>query len=497
MASQETSSTTGGLCLRLKNNVNLVNVSQSSQGIHASFKMNGGMGGMGGGRLLFGTQPSQENGPMVGMASQAMMEACSQDIIGTADLCTPVEPPGGGGVGGGAAAGGMASPPAMSVMRAKRPRSEHVMDCSQGSQQPAPSQEMPPPPPRYPTAAGGAAYPTHKDPRFRQARAAGSPACRANPFVCAADDESNAAAEATTSSSRRPATTVQLARYRLEFKEVALIGTGGFSTVTRAVSRLDGATYAIKRTSRPLTTPGDQKVALFEVQSMAVMAAHPHVVRYFGAWLEDDRLFIQLEFCSGGTLADKLASGSLMPSDALGKLMRSMALALQHLHKKYRIAHLDVKPENIYGVPSSATAAASTSDVPAQPELEWKLGDFGRAQSLAPSSDTRGYIEEGDVRYMPLEMLNSRFDSLDKADIFSLGLTCYEAFTGYNPPQNGTKFTELRTKGIPLLPGLSNALHKAIRSCMAEDPVERPEAGELVKMSVVGAGGFRGALSLK
>ena len=134
-------------------------------------------------------------------------------------------------------------------------------------------------------------------------------------------------------------------------------------------------------------------------------------------------------------------------------------------------------------MPSSAASGAA-------PELDWKLGDFGRAQSLVPTSETRAHIEEGDARYMPLEMLNSRFEHLDKVDMFSLGLTCYESFTGYNPPQNGAKFTELRTKGIPLLPGLSNALHKAIRSLMSEDPLERPDAGEVLKMIV--GGGFRG-----
>ena len=36
-----------------------------------------------------------------------------------------------------------------------------------------------------------------------------------------------------------------------------------------------------------------------EVYAHAVLGKHPHVVRYYSAWAENDHMFIQNEFCEG------------------------------------------------------------------------------------------------------------------------------------------------------------------------------------------------------
>lgn len=110
-----------------------------------------------------------------------------------------------------------------------------------------------------------------------------------------------------------------------------------------------------------------------------------------------------------------------------------IAKALQFIHEK-GIAHLDVKPDNIYvknGV--------------------YKLGDFGCATLLDRSLP----IEEGDARYMPQEILNEQYDHLDKVDIFSLGVTIYELARGSALPESGSLFLNLKEGKLPLLPAHS------------------------------------------
>lgn len=106
------------------------------------------------------------------------------------------------------------------------------------------------------------------------------------------------------------------------------------------------------------------------------------------------------------------------------------------------IAHLDVKPDNIYvknGV--------------------YKLGDFGCATLIDRSLP----IEEGDSRYMPQEIINDQYEYLDKVDVFSLGIATYELVRGLPVPESGPQFSNLREGKIPLLPGISMQFQNLIR----------------------------------
>lgn len=118
-----------------------------------------------------------------------------------------------------------------------------------------------------------------------------------------------------------------------------------------------------------------------------------------------------------------------------------VANALQFIHEK-GIAHLDVKPDNIYvknGV--------------------YKLGDFGCATLL----DSSLPIEEGDARYMPQEILNENYDHLDKVDIFSLGASIYELIRRLPLPESGCQFFNLKEGKFPLLPGHSLQLQNLLK----------------------------------
>lgn len=198
-----------------------------------------------------------------------------------------------------------------------------------------------------------------------------------------------------------------------------------------------------------------------EVQALAALGSHENIVGYYSSWFENEQLFIQMELCDHSLSVSK--SSKLSTDVEVLQIMHQIAKALQFIHGR-GIAHLDVKPDNIY----------AKNGV-------YKLGDFGCATLLDRSLP----IEEGDARYMPQEILNDKYDYLDKVDIFSLGVSIYELIRGSTLPTSGTISSNLREGKLPLLPGHSVQLQNLLKAMMDPDPVWRPSARELVENPIL------------
>ncbi|XP_065861302.1 wee1-like protein kinase isoform X2 [Euphorbia lathyris] len=242
-----------------------------------------------------------------------------------------------------------------------------------------------------------------------------------------------------------------LSRYLTDFQEIQQIGSGNFSRVFKVLKRIDGCLYAVKQSTRKLHQDADRRKALMEVQALAALGCHENIVGYYSSWFESEQLYIQMELCDC-SLSTKKSSKAFTEGEVLEILH-------QFIHER-GIAHLDVKPDNIYvknGV--------------------HKLGDFGCATLLNQSLP----IEEGDARYMPQEILNEIYDHLDKVDIFSLGASIYELIRGSPLPQSGSQFFNLREGKLPLLPGHSLQFQNLLKVMIDPDPVQRPSAKELVE----------------
>lgn len=183
------------------------------------------------------------------------------------------------------------------------------------------------------------------------------------------DDDWTAATTGTNNAAAK-------SRFYSDFDVIGELGKGSFGTVYKVLSRLDGCMYAIKEARRQAKGAADRdrmlkevrttktreskfcvscKMAnqnqnfLFFLQVYALAAlsdqadtANFHIVRYHQAWMEDDRLFIQTELCSG-TLGDEVARGPLT-SQRRYKLLREILLALDFIHRN-NMVHLDIKPE--------------------------------------------------------------------------------------------------------------------------------------------------------
>lgn len=181
-----------------------------------------------------------------------------------------------------------------------------------------------------------------------------------------------------------------------------LLGSGAFSKVYKCMKKIDGWTYAVKKSRRHFRGKADTYVnfqdaslyylrltvsirfrerALREVQALAALSSSRHVVRYFDAWIENELLYIQLEHCSGCSVAAFVEKHKPLhiPEATLCKILAHIAQALADMHSK-KMVHMDVKLQNVLVAPGEI----------------YKLGDLGTVAHMDGSME----ITEGDNRYL-------------------------------------------------------------------------------------------------
>ncbi|XP_003967224.1 wee1-like protein kinase 2 [Takifugu rubripes] len=285
---------------------------------------------------------------------------------------------------------------------------------------------------------------------------------------------------------RRAVQAFMLSRYESEFLELECIGVGEFGAVYKCVKRLDGCLYAIKRSRRPLAGSANEQLALKEVYAHAVLGHHPHVVRYYSAWAEDDHMIIQNEYCDGGSLADailqKEGHGELFSEPKLKDLLLQVSMGLKYIHGS-GLVHLDIKPSNIFVCQRTDTSGACEGESEEDDDgrtstgVVYKIGDLGHV-----TSTNNPQVEEGDSRFLASEVLHEDYSNLPKADIFALGLTVLLAAGAPPLPQNGDEWHNLREGKLPELPQeLSPPFRALLQLLLYPDLTKRPSAKELCK----------------
>lgn len=272
-----------------------------------------------------------------------------------------------------------------------------------------------------------------------------------------------------------------ITRYEKEFVELSLIGHGEFGLVYRCLNRLDGCEYAVKKSIKPVAGSIFEKTALNEVYAHAVLGKHENVVRYYSAWAENNHMLIQNEYCNGGSLQSLLMDRNLAEPE-LRTLLMHVAEGLKYIHSN-DLVHMDLKAGNIFltkvphrPVPSDSCDDGFDEDVcedgfENEFIITYKIGDLGHVTSV---NDPQ--VEEGDCRYLPNEILQEDFTHLQKADIFSLGVTLYEAAGGKPLPKNGPEWHRLRNGNVPVLSQLSAEFNDIIKQMTHPDPNKRPSS---------------------
>ncbi|KAJ1828168.1 spindle assembly checkpoint kinase, partial [Coemansia sp. RSA 2599] len=139
---------------------------------------------------------------------------------------------------------------------------------------------------------------------------------------------------------------------------------------------------------------------------------HPHILRLYGYFHDEKRVYLILEYASEGEMYKLLQKQGSFTEPAAAKYIAQMASALEYLHAKH-VIHRDIKPENLL--------------LNANGDL--KIADFGWSVH-APNSRRRTLC--GTLDYLPPEMVEGR-DHNASVDLWSLGVLMYEFLVGVPP----------------------------------------------------------------
>ncbi|KAL6468970.1 hypothetical protein MHYP_G00224940 [Metynnis hypsauchen] len=296
-------------------------------------------------------------------------------------------------------------------------------------------------------------------------------------------------------SKRKTVVGCHLSRYASEFHELEQISSGEFGAVFKCVKRLDGCIYAIKRSKKPLAGSVEEQTALREVYAHAVLGQHPHVVRYYSAWSEDEHMLIQNEFCNGGTLSDLITENErrlkLLSEVRLKDLLLQVSRGLKYIHSA-SLVHMDIKPSSIFISRRSvihdihvdgdgSDAAVMYKIVVRTPMDPHRAGDLGH---VTHASSPR--VEEGDSSFLANEILQEDYGNLPTADIFALALTVVSASGVKALPKNGEAWHTIRRGHLPYIPQvLSLDFQHLLKLMIHPDPACRPSASALTKHPVL------------
>lgn len=267
------------------------------------------------------------------------------------------------------------------------------------------------------------------------------------------------------------------------FEIVERLGSGGFGTVYRAWDRRLEREVAVKvietRTESAARTRREAQAAA-RLNHPGIVGLYEFVQHEYGPG--EGRAFLVSELVEGPTLRQMIDRNMLSDYEVAGVAVET-ARSLDHAHSR-GVVHRDVKPSNL--IRSDETG-------------QTKLMDFGVARLAGVEELTAAGDVLGTLAYMAPEQADG-LEAGPEADVYSLGLTLFEAWTGINPRRGKTAGETVlaATREVQPLsayrPDLPSELTDLVDDCLELDPEWRPSAAELADgVSALSEGLDRGA----
>lgn len=257
-----------------------------------------------------------------------------------------------------------------------------------------------------------------------------------------------------------------------QYRILRPLGRGGMGSVFKAIQPGINRTVALKVMSRK--TLRDERFRARFLREIRAAAAldHPHIIHAFDAGCTNGTYYLVMEYLAGRDLKHWIRAMGQLPVDWSCECVVQAALGLQHAQER-GIVHRDIKPSNLLLMNRSTT--------------EWphvKIVDFGLARAAQESAVEAGLTRIGQAlgtsEYVAPEQAQDSTKVDSRADIYSLGCTLFELFTGRLPFEGNSPVERLLARfehDAPLVsslrPSVPAELDQVVARMLNRDPDRR------------------------
>uniref|UniRef100_A0A671QPI4 Protein kinase domain-containing protein n=1 Tax=Sinocyclocheilus anshuiensis TaxID=1608454 RepID=A0A671QPI4_9TELE len=248
---------------------------------------------------------------------------------------------------------------------------------------------------------------------------------------------------------------------------------GRFSVVRKCLSKASKKEVAVKFVNKKM----QKKDQVAHEADILRHVQHPQLVALLGTYESPKAYMLVLELVEDGRLLDYLVAHDELMEEKVAFFIKDTLEALQHLHT-CRVAHLDLKPENLLvdlHVPASCV----------------KLSDLGDAVHV--SGHRYVHLLLGNPEFAAPELIQGTPVSLS-TDVWSVGVLAYVMLSGVSPfLDESLEETCVNICRLDFcfpeeyFSGVSQAAKDFIVSTLHQDPRKRPSSATCLQHPWVSA----------
>lgn len=204
------------------------------------------------------------------------------------------------------------------------------------------------------------------------------------------------------------------------------LGSGQFAIVRKCKEKSTGVEYAAKFIKKRRLSSSRRGVSREEIErevNILREIQHSNIITLHDIFENKTDVILILELVSGGELFDFLAEKESLTEEEATQFLKQILDGVQYLHSK-RIAHFDLKPENIMLLDKNV------------PNPRIKLIDFGIAHQIKAGNEFKNIF--GTPEFVAPEIVNYEPLGLE-ADMWSIGVITYILLSGASPFLGETK----------------------------------------------------------